>query len=278
MSRDLPTLRKDRIIEAKNLPALPKVLDEITRLLDNPNVSTQMLADAITRDQAITAKLLRMVNSPVYGISGRIASISHAIALLGMNVIRGVIIGTSVLDLMNRTMSGLWDHGLGCSLACSILAAEQKLDKPEEYAVAGLLHDVGKAVWAYQLPDLFKDVEHLVRSQDLSFVEAEQRILGFTHETVNLWIGYHWHLPLNLRDGMAWHHRPFQAQEHPDVAAVVHIADFCVRICEFGRSGDTHAPRLDPVALEILGLTLDDLDPVLLKILITMSKLNSQTV
>ncbi len=144
MEEDLRTKQKGRILAVKDLPTLPGVLQEVAILVENPNTSTDQISKAISKDQVLSAKVLKMVNSPIYGFPGRIGSIQHALVLLGFNVIKGIIISTSVFDVMNANMKGLWEHSLGCALASSAIARAIGCKDPEEYAVAGLLHDIGK--------------------------------------------------------------------------------------------------------------------------------------
>lgn len=263
MVNDLRLEHKDRLLAVKDLPTLPVVLEEVTRLVEDPNSSTDQIAKVIAYDQVLSAKVLKMVNSPIYGFPGRIGSIQHALVLLGFNVIKGVIISTSVFDIMHSTMGGLWEHSLGSALACTEIAKVAGLEDPEEYSVPGLLHDLGKVVTAVQLPDMKKEIDWNVETKDISYREAETQVLGFSHERVNSWLGEHWHLPLKIREGMAYHHAPTRAEHFPAAACVVHVSDFLVKVFEYGTSGDDQVPALDPKALKLLKLGSTGLDTVM---------------
>jgi len=263
MIEDLRTERKGQLLAVKDLPTLPTVLEEVSKLLEDPNSSSQQIAKLISRDQVLSAKVLKMVNSPIYGFPGRISTIQHALVLLGYNVIRGLIISTSVFELMSTSMVGLWEHSVGCAMACNAIAREVGFKEPEEYAVAGLLHDLGKVIVALQMPEAKKDIEDLVAKQDLLYLDAEKQVLGFGHDRVNAWVADHWNLPLNLKIGISGHHRPVTAQHYPKMACVVHVGDCLVRILEMGSGGEDHVPRLDPDALDLLELKLPQVDKVL---------------
>jgi HD-like signal output (HDOD) protein len=263
MIEDLRTERKGQLLAVKDLPTLPTVLEEVSKLLEDPNSSSQQIAKLISRDQVLSAKVLKMVNSPIYGFPGRISTIQHALVLLGYNVIRGLIISTSVFELMSTSMVGLWEHSVGCAMACNAIAREVGFKEPEEYAVAGLLHDLGKVIVALQMPEAKKDIEDLVAKQDLLYLDAEKQVLGFGHDRVNAWVADHWNLPLNLKIGISGHHRPVTAQHYPKMACVVHVGDCLVRILEMGSGGEDHVPRLDPDALDLLKLKLPQVDKVL---------------
>jgi HD-like signal output (HDOD) protein len=263
MSDDLRTERKGLLLAVKDLPTLPIVLEHVSKLLEDPRSSTQQVAKLISRDQVLSAKVLKMVNSPVYGFPGRIGTIQHALVLLGYNVIRGLIISTSVFELMTTSTAGLWEHSVGCAMACGVIAREAGFKEPEEYAVAGLLHDLGKVIVALQLPKAKEEIEQIVAQEDLPYLEAEKKILGFGHDRVNAWVADHWNLPLNLKVGMAGHHRPVSAQHYPKMACVVHVGDFVTRVLEIGSGGEDHVPFLDPQAMELLSLELSHLDKIM---------------
>ena len=178
----------------------------------------------------------------------------QSLALLGSTVRRGLILSTAVFDAMNDGIAGLWGHSLGCSLACAEIARATDRKNPEEYAVAGLLHDLGKAVSSLQIPEARKEIDWLVEMHDISFLEAECRILGFGHDRINRWLGDHWNLPLIIKEAMVYHHDPLKAQFHPDVAAIVHLGDFFARNYDCGFGGDRGVNAIDPRSLKILGL------------------------
>ncbi|MFW5722503.1 MAG: HDOD domain-containing protein, partial [Desulfohalobiaceae bacterium] len=156
---DLQTERKGQILAVKDLPTLPTVLDKVTRLVQDPDSSTEEIARVISRDQVLSAKVLKMVNSSIYGFPRRISTVQHALVLLGFNVIRGLIISSSVFDIMAQSMVGLWDHSVGVAVASNCLAKTAGIEDPEEYAVTGLLHDIGKVVVAVQLPESRQEID-----------------------------------------------------------------------------------------------------------------------
>jgi HD-like signal output (HDOD) protein len=257
MEEDLRTKQKGQILAVKDLPTLPGVLQEVAILVENPNSSTDQISKAISKDQVLSAKVLKMVNSPIYGFPGRIGSIQHALVLLGFNVVKGIIISTSVFDVMNENMRGLWEHSLGCALASSAIARAIGCKDPEEYAVAGLLHDIGKVVAAVQLPDSRAAIDALVKEKDISYRQAENEVLGFAHDRVNLWLCNYWNLPANLKEGLSYHHRPMSATLYPKIAQVVHVGNFLARLFGVGNGGDDQVSALDDGVLEALELTPD---------------------
>ena len=263
MAEDLRTERKGRILAVRDLPTLPKVLEEVSKLVERPDSTTEQVAKLISMDQVLSAKVLKMVNSPVYGFPGRISSIGHALVLLGFNVLRSIIVSTSVFEVMTENMVGLWEHSLGCAMACGSVARMLKLKDAEEYAVAGLLHDLGKVVATVQLPDLKSEIEQTVAERDISYLDAERAVMGFGHDRINAWLADHWKLPANIKEGLSYHHKPHLAQLYPEMACVVHIGDFMARVFEYGFSGDVGVNYLQPEALKILKIRPADFEKLL---------------
>jgi len=263
MVEDLKTTVRGEILSVKDLPTLPHVLEEVTKLVEDPDASSEAIARVIATDQVLSAKVLKMVNSPIYGFPGRISSIQHALVLLGFNVIRGIIISTSVFDMMVQAMKGLWEHSLGCATACNIIARRAGFEDPEEYAVAGLLHDLGKVVTAVQLPELHQSILDTVEAKQLTYFQAEKDVMGFGHDRINAWLARHWGLPPNIREAMSRHHTPHLAQFYKPMACVVHLGNFLVRLFEFGNSGDDQTSYLRPEALMELKFKMSDLDKVM---------------
>lgn len=260
---DLKIDVRDRVLTIQNLPTLPRVYEEINRLLDDPLSGPEQIAALISQDQALTVKVLRMVNSPVYGFPRRICSIEHAMVLLGLGVVRGLIVSVSVMDDMIASMEGLWQHSLACAAACDALARHAGLKNPEAFGVCGLLHDLGKVVVALQAPDLRDEIAGEVRRADMAYVTAEKQVLGFSHDRINAWLADHWNLPGAIKSGMSCHHA--ESFDFPDgeYGAVTHIGDFLARVFEIGWAGDDRAPKLERGALDRLGLGLSDLRPVM---------------
>ncbi len=160
-------------------------------------------------------------------------------------------------------MKGLWDHSMGCALACSTVAKHVGFKDPEEYAVAGLLHDIGKVLAVVQLPECKEEIINAVKNDDLTYLEAENKVLGFGHDRINHWVAGYWNLPLKLKEGLAFHHKPSQARHYPDVAQVVHVGDFLTRLFEVGSGGDDQVSTLDREVMLKLGIDFPLLEKIL---------------
>ena len=253
-NENLATQYKGEVLAVKSLPTLPSALVEMNRMLEDSNISTEQIAELISKDQVLSAKVLKMVNSPIYGFPGRISSVHHALVLLGFNVVRGLLLSTSVFENLPAHMNKLWDHSMATSLASAEIARILKYSDPGEFAVAGLLHDIGKVVIEVQLPEASSQVRKLIKNQDLNIRQAEEQILGFRHDKVNEWLGNIWRLPLVLREGITYHHNPQAAPNYPEIAACVQLGDFLARVFQQGSGGDDQVPEISPQTFKMLGL------------------------
>lgn len=259
-----PEQLEQQIADLSNLPTLPGVVKMLTTMVESEKTSAADMGEVISKDQVLSAKLLRLVNSPIYGFPGRISSVTHALVLLGFNVVKGLVLGTAVFDTLAKDAKGLWEHSLGCAVLSRRIAKERGLRDPEEIMVAGLLHDLGKVVFSFLAPEDFSAVLQTAHTKRCHVAAAEREIIGVDHTRVASWIAQHWHLPARLSDALVYHHNPMRAKTASDVASVVHLADILARGMSYGYPGDPVMPPLDHDAFQSLGISFDQLDRILL--------------
>lgn len=251
----------------QSLPTLPKVVEKLMLMVESPDVSPKDVGKLISSDQVLGARVLKLVNSPFYGFPGRISSISHAIILLGFNVIKGVVLSASVFDLMERTMVGLWEHSLGAAIVSGTISRALGLSEPEEISTAALLHDIGKVLVRVSLTADYDKIIDQVNARQISFREAELEILEVDHAEIGQWLSREWNLPEKLSIPIAGHHEPDTAVKFKDRVAVVHIADAIVRACGIGNGGDPWVGQISGKAWETIGIDKVDLPKLMKKII-----------
>jgi len=255
---DLQTLRR-RVESINALPTVPGTFRQISAMLEKPRITLDELGRFVSSDPALTVKILKMVNSAAYGFPGRISSVSHAIMLLGLNVIKGLLLGVSVFELMQKSMAGLWEHSLGCACSARLIAQKKNLKEPEETSVCGLLHDIGKVVLMLGFPREFEKVVAEAEATGVTLYEAEKKCFAATHAEVGCWLAQKWHFPLNLVEAIGYHHTPQLSRQSPMETAIVHVADIMVRIKGVGFAGDPFVPAVHPATWEMLNLSEGDL-------------------
>ncbi len=259
---DLKTL-KNRIESIQTLATIPAVAKHVLELLGDPTVSLGEISRFISQDPVLTSRVLRMVNSPIYGFPGRISSVNQAVLLLGLNVVRGLLFGVTVFDLMQQTMIGLWEHSMGCAILSRLMAVKKGLKEPEEASIHGLLHDIGKVVLVLKFPTEYEKVMDEARKNDLTVYEVEAGHFSTTHATVGAWVAEQWSFPKPLIDVIQYHHRPDLAKVAPMETAIVHFADVLLRGRGFGFAGDSAVPPLHPFSWKLVGLSESDIKAVL---------------
>lgn len=240
----------------RTLPTLPAIVERLEVLAESPQANHRDMARVIASDQILTAKLLRLVNSPFYGFSRKVATVPNALILLGVNVVRSLIISASIFEIMEKHVVGLWQHSLATAVAANVIAGELGLADREEISTAALLHDIGKVVITLYLQD---DPERLqaLNAQSLSqtAAEAEKRMLGVSHCEIGEWLCRQWRLPDRLLEPIACHHEVARAVKWRRHAAVVHVADVLAKARGYGIADTESVTPIQPAAIDALQLT-----------------------
>ncbi len=244
---------KKIIMDTRTLPTLPGVILKLNELSESNRTSVQEMARIVSSDQALSARILRLANSPSYGFY-RVSTISNAMILLGVNVVKSLALSSSFFEIMENSSVGLWEHSLGVGAAANLIAAKLKLPESEEIATAALLHDIGKVVISLKCRDAETDIRSVVRERQLFMKEAEQEILDTDHAEVGAWLAKCWFLPDKLSEPIAFHHDVSRAENHRVKTAVVHLADVLIKASGFGDGGDSLVPRIQREAWEVLRL------------------------
>ncbi len=263
MSNLDPKALRIRVENISTVPTVPSVLKQLSTIIENPKISLNEISHFVSKDPALTTKILQMVNSALYGFPGRISSVNHAVMLLGLNVVKGLLLSVSVFEIMHKAMIGLREHSIGVAIASKVIAQKKGLKEPEEVFVAGLLHDVGKVILILLYPDEYEKAVKETDTSSIAIFDAERNHFSETHAAVAGWLSEKWHFPKKLCDCLANHHRPPVSTLAPLETSIVHMADILVKARGIGYSGDHLVPELNSQAHDILNLTESDFREVL---------------
>jgi HD-like signal output (HDOD) protein len=234
-----------------SLGSYAPVLEEIEAALESPQCSLVTLGDAIEKDPDLTARLLRLGNSSFYGFSSRLATVTEAISLIGIQQVQDLILASSILEQFAGvsddfvSMESFWRHSLACGIGARLLAMERRLPKADKFFVAGLLHDVGRLVLFSRAPQAAQAVFELYRRDRILLRDAETRVLGYDHQMIAEALMQLWKFPVNLVQAVAYHHHPATCPNAREEAAVVHLSDHLVNAMQIGSSGERHVPPLN---------------------------------
>ncbi len=228
---DLETI--DKIIDMLGeLPAAPIILNKVLKLTSDLRSNIDDISRYISADQTLTAKVLSLSNSPIYGRINAISSLSEAIKVLGFNQVKSIIITASTFRIFQSVAQSniahiLWEHSLATALGARLIVEKYgELDKEEAY-LCGLLHDIGKLVLLQTIPNSYEEVVEKAKESNLSFIQVEGKVLGFNHVNVGHELLTKWQFPDNLISQISAHHSTkINKKEYSmNLARVTAIAD-----------------------------------------------------
>ena len=248
--------------KTKTVSSLPAIYQEITEIVNHPRSSAQDVANVISKDTGLTARLLKLVNSAFYGFPSKIETVSRAITMVGMNELCDLSLATSVTAIFGTElgkhldMSMFWRHSICCGVVARSLAKQRREPRTERYFVAGLLHDIGRLVIFAQLPATAIRMVETSSKTGRPVHQVESETMKFNHADVGGALLEYWNLPASQREAVECHHQPGGALRYPVEAAVTHVAEVV-----------TNAMRTDhtlvaPLVASVWGQL--DLDPGLL--------------
>jgi putative nucleotidyltransferase with HDIG domain len=230
-------LRFRRTLERiEHLPTLPEVITRILSMVEDADSSIQRISEVVGQDQSLVASILRMVNSPYYGLRHRVVSIQHAVVVLGLRSVRNIALSSVLVKTFGESSRDLrfqrhllWRHTVACAVAARYLAQRVGCADPEEAFLAGLLHDIGLVVYDQHFHEEFRRVVDLVLARGQGLCTAEREILGHDHGEAGAILARRWSFPPAVVDAIACHHRPDAAGTDPLLASLVHLGDHLAR-------------------------------------------------
>jgi hypothetical protein len=174
--------------DLNDLPPMPQIIFKAYDNMDDPNSSTKQVADLIETDQAIAAKVLKMVNSAYYGLSGKVSSIQHASVVLGCKALRELITLAGTSSLLRNRLHGydidsaeLWRHSMSVAFGSKIIARCKKPELENDAFSAGPIHDVGKLILDRPILNRKSLFNEYMESGDKTFISAEKQIIRCHH-------------------------------------------------------------------------------------------------
>jgi putative nucleotidyltransferase with HDIG domain len=249
----------DLVKGAVRLLSPPEVLLRLNALLEDSECPASTIGQVIGRDPVLTARLLRLANSPFYGFPSRIDTVSRAITVIGINALRNLVLVTSAVSSLSGLpaprMQEYWQHSLRAGIIARTLAVHCRMPEPEALFAVGLLHDIGVQIIAAKLPEIARELHCRACDTGRPIAEVEREVLGFDHAEVGAELLLAWRLPRTLIEPVAWHHRPLAAGDMQLAALIVNAADIIAHELKTA-GGETAMPavlaRLPAAATEIL--------------------------
>lgn len=244
------------IVEAiQDLPMLPAAVGRVIALANDPDSSSKDICEAIRSDPSLTARILRVVNTPFYGFHRRIGTVAQAAVILGTSEILGLVLGSTAVQALTAgdqnpaEREEFWIHSVSSAVAAKTAATQFRYRVSGIAFVAGLLHDSGKLVLSQRFPDRFRQAEQRAAEAGVPLHAAEQEVFGVDHALVGGTLASRWGLPEELVQAIAFHHTPARAAEaHALLVDVVHLANWLAWQKDRGVAADSSPAPLDDVA------------------------------
>lgn len=213
-----------RLVEKyiNRMPGLSTTVTKVLEICNNPAASPNDLNRIISLDPILTGQVLKLINSAYYSLPNRITSLTRAIIMLGINTVKNLVLGASILGSIGKTkksnnpisVDDFWAHSLCVGVTAKALAGFKGISRIEleEYFMVGLLHDLGVIPLSGRFPEDYAKVIETAASSGCSLFDAEDRILGINHCEVGDIIAEHWKLTDAMKMAIGYHHMPFRAE------------------------------------------------------------------
>lgn len=264
------SLIKNIVTSVDRIKPLSPSASKILTMLTNDDYSLKEIENTVKTDPALTANLLRMVNSASFGLKSQIVTVSRAVFFLGIKVVAALAIGSSASEVYDTPLEGyqaergdLWFHCLKTAIAAREFAMYSKSDlNPELAYTAGILHDIGKVIISDYLSHA--NVQRIVDSEHkVDFLRVEAQETGYNHMEVGVALAEHWNLPSPLVEVIGSHHEP---QNAPDdlkpLVYSVHMADLLAMSIGTSTGLDSMAYKLDDEYKKYFAMKVADLETI----------------
>lgn len=255
------------IAKTGDLPAMPSIAVKVMELVSEPDTSANDLQDLISRDQALTTKVLKIANSAMFGVSRDISTLSHAIMILGFSTIRSIVLAASTKSIYMKTEGAssfstklLWDQAVGTAFFSRYICNFVKSVNDEEAFIAGLLHNIGQTVIIMNFASDYEDVLREVYNSGVNLIEQEQKVMGFDHSQVGSLVLRKWNLSRSLEDAVLYYHQPEHSEVDRELTATVGLAHLFARKLGLGPENREELDIAAFSGLGILSLAPEDLD------------------
>ena len=202
------------VLESPSLPTLPTVAYKLISISSNEEIGMKDIADLISKDASLSAKVLKIANSALYNLPCKISTIHQAASRLGMNAIRNLTLSFSFLSVKTKSKKDVfnyekfWEQSLSSAVAAKLIMAEIVKSDWEEVFIAGLLQDIGELIIALSLPQHYEQVLLGVSHSEKDIVEIEQQIIGADHAFIGYEVTKNWGFPAQLLTPIQYHHCP----------------------------------------------------------------------
>lgn len=261
-----------------SLPTLPTVVYELTELINDPMSSTTEIEKIMVNDQALTTRILRLVNSAYYAIPGGVTNISRAIAYLGFDTVNQLVLGSAIMDSLQCEgaeafdLNKFWQHSLGVAMGAEAIAKFVRLQKQTDVFTAGLVHDMGKIALAQVSPQTLVTSVAYAKENQTSLEEGERQTGSPLHTEIGSFLAKKWKLPSTIEACVKYHHTYDPARrggltaENNKLVDIITLSNLLTHALKFGNSGHDKIEGAPKPLLDRLGIQPDQIKTLVGKI------------
>ncbi len=216
-----------------DLPTIPVVATQVLQLLDDPDVNIDKVADLMLTDLVMTARVMKMVNSPIYRANQEITSLKRALVYLGIRHIKEIALTSSFISAFEDKggvidISTFWAHSFGVGMVSKIIAEKIHYPDIEKAYLAGIVHDIGEVVLSYYQAESFSKILSAIKERPVRLIDMELEEFDTTHNEIGYCIAEKWNFQEAYKEVILYHHSPREAASDPVLCAIVNLADlFC---------------------------------------------------
>ncbi len=245
--------------------SLPDIYFQISEMINDPRFMAHDMGLVISKDAALSARLLKIVNSSFYGFQAKIDTISRAITIVGIEDLKSLVLATSVIDKFNKIpaelvdMTEFWMRSIYCGMMAKLLAKKSSVLHYERLYVAGLLSDLGSLVLYNLLPEESLEVLLAADYDRLKIAGLEREMIGFTHADVSSELVKSWGLPESLHEAIGCYLNPELSHVHKLDAHLLYLASFLTDKC---RQKDFTEDLYQNLTFETISLTRLDVEKI----------------
>ncbi len=253
----------------EKLPTLPAVVNRLLTMIESPKTSAEDVNRIIRMDQALTVRVLKIVNSAFYGFPRQVSTVTQAVVILGFNAVKSLALSASVIRIFENKSTedfdirAFWDHSICTGVMADMAGRRVNYPLPEECLIAGILHGMGKLVFDQFFHDEFIQAVKRARKERKALQVMERDIFGVDHCQIGVYLATRWKLPVHLVEAIRYYPTPALAVLNAPLVSLVNVGNFLARKQKYGDPGDSVNPSVSEDACKALRLTRTEINQML---------------
>lgn len=249
------------IYEIQEFPTLPSIYLRLSKAIERQNSTAEELSQIISYDQAASSKILKVANSSLYSLRGKITSISQAIFHIGFMEVKNLVLTMGIMEIFKSenysnvfSAIELWKHSIAVGVITRNIGCHLKIKNLDDYFISGIIRDIGKLALLKAAKEEYLNVVEYAYNNDISISQAETEILGLNHNAAGEMIAEKWNLPNSVKIAIKFHHYPVREKADDQLSSIVYISNIAAKLYKMGETGDHIIPEIPEAVWDNLNL------------------------